>query len=105
MTPRHLFIGTLAISLLNGWISPLFQPLAFFAPIWLPSFMPPSPIALAYASSMIIAAGTLLAAGVPAAIVERLRNQSHSDRTSMMVWLAGAILLTLPGLPRLAAVL
>jgi hypothetical protein len=105
MTPRHLFIGTLAISLLNGWISPLFQPLAFFAPIWLPSFVPPSPIALAYASSMIIAAGTLLAAGVPAAIVERIRKQAHSDQVSMIIWLAGAIILTLPGLPRLAAAL
>jgi hypothetical protein len=104
MTPRGLFVATLAASLLNGWISPAFVPVAILVHrIWTPEFVPPSQTFLAYASSMTIAAATLLLAGVPAAIVERVRGQAQSDQVSMVVWLIGAVLLTLPGVPYLIA--
>jgi hypothetical protein len=104
MTPRGLFVATVGVSLLNGWISPALLPVAILVvPIWTPEFVPLSQAFLAYASSLIIAAATLLFAGVPAAVVERIRNQQESDGLSMGVWLAAAALLTLPGLPRLAA--
>ena len=104
MTPRGLFTAILAVSLLNGWISPAKLPVALLVvPIWTPEFVPLSEVYLSYAATIIISAATLLLAGVPAAIVERIRGQAQSDQASMVVWLVGAILLTLPGLPYLIA--
>jgi hypothetical protein len=104
MTPRGLFIATLAVALLNGWISPAKLPVAVLVvPIWTPAFVPLTEVYLSYAATIVISAATLLLAGVPTAIVERVRGQAQSDHVSMVVWLVGAVLLTLPGLPYLIA--
>jgi hypothetical protein len=47
-------------------------------------------------TSMFIAAMTLLIAGIPAAIYERIRGLKSSTPVSLGIWLAAAILLSLP---------
>jgi hypothetical protein len=47
-------------------------------------------------TSLLIAAMTLLIAGIPAAVYERLRGLEASTPVSLGIWLACAVLLTLP---------
>jgi hypothetical protein len=44
-------------------------------------------------------------AGVPAALYERLMDAGKPSRVSGLIWLAAAILLTLPAVPHLLAAL
>lgn len=97
MTLRNLFVAALAVSLLNGFISPMTKLVFLLAPLWMPGFLPTTLEILFHAAVIFVAVGTLLFAGVPAAIVERIRRQTASDRASMAVWLGTAILLTVPG--------
>lgn len=98
MSPRGLFIAVLAISLVNGFISPMTKLVFFLAPIWLPAFLPVTLEVLFHAAVLFVATATLLLAGVPAALSERLLGKPASDRGSMLIWLGAALLLTVPGL-------
>lgn len=98
MSQRGLFVATLAVSLLNGFISPMTKLVFLLAPVWLPSFLPLTLEVLFHAAVLFVAVGTLLLAGVPAALSERIRAMQASDQTSMLIWMGGAILLTVPGL-------
>ncbi len=98
MTPRNLFMATLVVSLLNGLASPLLPLLFILAPIWMPEFAPATDEVRFYGASLAVSFGTLLVAGVPAALFERATRRQSSDVTSMLVWLASAILLSLPSL-------
>lgn len=102
MTPRGLFIATIAVSLVNGLASPLLPLLFLFAPIWMPEFAPATNEARFYGSSLVLSFGTLLVAGVPAALFERITQRRSSDNASMLVWLAGTVLLSLPALQRIS---
>jgi hypothetical protein len=52
-------------------------------------------------SSLFIAAMTLLIAGIPAALYERIRGLKASTPVSLSIWLGTAILLSLPTIMRL----
>jgi hypothetical protein len=52
-------------------------------------------------TSMVIAAMTLLIAGIPAAIYERIRGLKSSTPLSLGIWLAAAVLLSLPTIVQL----
>jgi hypothetical protein len=103
MTPRGLFIAILAVSLFNGLTSPFLLLVRILAPIWMPAFLPATPEVQFYFASLIVSFGTLLLAGIPAAVVERLRGRPASDVPSMCLWLACAVVLSLPGLQNAAA--
>ena len=98
MNPRGLFIATLGVSLLNGFISPMTKLAFVLTPLWLPSFLPMTLEVLFHAAVLFVAFGTLLLAGVPAALSERMAGKPESDRMSMLIWLGTALLLTVPGL-------
>ena len=98
MTPRGVFVAVLGVCLFNGLTSPILLLVRVLAPIWMPGFLPSTPEVQFYFASLLVSFGTLLLAGVPAALYERLRRQRSSDRTSLMIWLAVAIVLSLPGL-------
>ena len=99
MTPKGIFIGIAVITIINGLFSPIAALLFFLSPIWLPDFVGTSVAARGYFASLAVSLGTLIAAGVPAAMVEQIRKQEESDKLSMLVWLTAAALLTLPALP------
>ena len=98
MSPRAIFVAVLGVTLLNGFVSPMVPLVFILAPIWLPEFAPQTPIAILYGTSLIVSISTLVLSGVPAALFERFTGREETDMTSMLVWLATAILLTLPGL-------
>jgi hypothetical protein len=97
-----MFPAILIVSLLNGIGSPLRRFVEFLWPVWLPEFVPPEPMVLLHGSSLLIAFGTMLVGGVPAAIWERVAGQRESDTVSMMIWLAAVGFLSLPALTRFA---
>ncbi len=68
------------------------------APIWLPDFVPLTQNTVLFVASLMISFGTLFVSGVPAALFERLSGRQETDRAVMLVWLAGALALALPGL-------
>jgi hypothetical protein len=105
MTPRTLFIAILAICLFNGMTSPILLLVRILAPIWMPAFLPSTPEVQFYFASLLVSFGTLLLAGVPAALFERASARQTSDEVSMMIWLGTAILLSLPGLQLLLRVI
>ena len=96
MSPRELFAAVLLVSLLNGIASPAVFFVMVLAPVWMPAFVPTTIETVAYGASLIVAITTTLVAGVPAALWERFRGQHDSDGTSMLIWLTGTVLLSLP---------
>jgi len=52
-------------------------------------------------TSVFIAAMTLLIAGIPAAVYERIRGLKSSTPVSLGIWLAAAVLLSLPTIMQL----
>lgn len=103
MGRHHVFALTLACAAVSGIFSPYLQVVLYFAPIWLPSWLPPSPSVLFYLSSLISATTILLVSGVPAALTERLFPGLRGGLAPVWIWFVGAALLTVPALLRLAA--
>lgn len=91
--PLVLILG---IAMLNGLFSPGLLIFLALAGIWYPWFLPASPSLLFFFSSLLVATFTLMISGVPAAIYERLSGQTSSTYVSMGIWLAGAVILTMP---------
>lgn len=103
MAPQTLFVLTVGLAALVGLAHMLGQSLVFAivfatAPVWWPEVFGFYPAVLAYAASLIIATGTLLAGGVPAALLERLLRAREPQPLPMLVWLASVLLLGLAGL-------
>jgi hypothetical protein len=96
MNEQGLFIGAVAVALYNGLFSPFTFVVLQWAPAWMPGFVPFSISAALYGASLIVATTTLLLAGVPAALYERWRRLNASSAESCLIWLIGAILLTIP---------
>lgn len=96
MNEQGLFIGTVAIALYNGLFSPFTFVVLQWAPAWMPGFVPFSVATALYGASLIVATTTLLLAGVPAALYERWRGLGTSSAQSCLIWLVGAMLMTIP---------
>jgi len=93
-----LLVAAAAASLVNGMhFSPLFDPVFFLLrPFVVPLLS--SPLVLFYLTSIFISVMTLLIAGVPAAIYERVRGHAESTPVSIGIWFAATLLLALPGI-------
>ena len=94
----QLLIPLLLIALLNGMHSPFTGLLVKFAAGWYPPFLPPMPELVFYFAQLLVSTLTLMLAGIPAALYERLAGNGRSTFVSMGLWLLGAALLTLPAL-------
>lgn len=105
MSPRNIFIAISLVCIANGFLSP-FLILGFGLTMhWLPAALAGVPQIVLFVSSLAVSFGTLLLSGVPAALFERATGRQDTDSVAMAIWLAGAVLLTLPGLPGLARLL
>lgn len=98
MSPRDLFLGLSLLCILNGFLSPVLPLVFHLAPVWMPEFVPLTQSTLLFVSSLAISFGTLLISGIPAALFERLTGREETDTAAMGIWIAGALVLTLPGL-------
>lgn len=91
-----MLVATAGLSLLNGQSSsPLFDPVFFLLRPFVAQLVS-SPILLFYFSSLLLSLVTLMLAGVPAAIYERIKGHKESTPISIGIWLAGTIFLTMP---------
>jgi len=91
-----LLVATAAFSLLNGQsFSPMFDPVLFLLQPFIAQLVT-SPILLFYLTSLFLGLMTLIFAGIPAALYERLRDHQESTPISIGIWLVATILLTLP---------
>ncbi len=90
-------IGLASLSLINGMhFSPYFSFIAIpFGPI-LREYGITSPVITFYLASLIVAVGSVIVSGIPAAIFERLTGRQQTDSTSMAVWLGAIFLITIP---------
>ena len=97
-------IGTVGLAAVNGLdVSPAFDAVSF----WLYGFARGSPLfdgeVFFYLTSVAISAMTLLLAGIPAALYERVRGLKESTPLSLTIWFLATLLLTLPTLLRVLA--
>lgn len=94
-----LLLATGGVSLLNGMhFSPLFDPVFFLMRPFAPGVLTYGPSLLVHFTSVFLSLMTLILAGVPAAIYERIRGRHQSSLGSLGIWLVAAFLLTLPSL-------
>jgi hypothetical protein len=93
-----LLVATAGLAFVNGMplFSPLFDPVLFFVQRLAPGFLGPQ--LLFHFNSLLISLVTLLLAGIPAAIYERLMGYRDSTPVSLGIWLIATLLLTLPSL-------
>jgi hypothetical protein len=99
-----LLAGTVGLAIVNGLdFSPVFDSVSF----WLYSFARESPLfngeVFFYLTSVAISLMTLLVAGIPAALYERVRRLQQSTPGSLTIWLLATLLLTLPAILRALA--
>jgi hypothetical protein len=94
---QPFLVGIVGFALANGMhFSPLFDPAFLLLRPFAPALFISSPLLLFYFTSLVLATATLMLAGIPAAIYERLTGRSDSNEVSLWIWLAGTALLALP---------
>lgn len=86
-----------ALALFNGSLwSPFFDSIAYILYLTTRGFPLMTAARASDATPIVIAVMTLLIAGIPAAVYERIRGLRSSTSVSIGVWLAATLLLTLP---------
>jgi hypothetical protein len=96
-------VFVLGIAMLNGLFSPALRIVVLFAPVWFPVLLPQTASLLFLLSSLLVATFTVMIAGVPAAVYERLSGAQESGFVSMGIWLAGTLVLTAPAVANMLA--
>ena len=102
MDRNFLLFAIVGISILNGLFSPFLAVALPVAAVLLPEVFPRSVGWVLFFSSILVASGTLLFAGVPAALYERLAKPKLDSNVAMYIWLAGTVVLALPALRHIA---
>jgi hypothetical protein len=95
---RNTLIPVMAIAIVNGIFSPWVLVVFVLYPVWYPSWAPAWSQAVYMTSALILSTLTLMVAGVPAALYERLAAAPRPNVTAA-IWIIGALLLTLPAVP------
>ncbi|MEK7686966.1 MAG: hypothetical protein AAB398_01070 [Pseudomonadota bacterium] len=94
---RNLLVFTVVgISILNGLFSPLIAIAMPIAAVLMPEVFPRSVGWVLFFSSLLVSSATLLVAGIPAALYERLVAGARGSNAAIVIWLVGAGLLALP---------
>lgn len=95
-----LIVGILGTSLLNGMhFSPWFDLAYLLAkPFFQITFWITSPLLVFYFTALMLSTLTVMLAGIPAAVFERVTGRKETDAVSLGIWLVGAILLSIPAL-------
>ena len=94
-----LLVAIAGLSLLNGMhFSPYFDPVAILLRPFIAGTLLSTPLVSLYLTSMFISLMSLLIAGIPAAIYERMRGHTQSTATSLGIWLAALLMITIPAL-------
>lgn len=95
---RNALVPVMAVAIVNGIFSPWVLAVFLLYPVWFPSWAPTYTQVVYMASALILSTLTIMVAGVPAALYERFAGTPRGTVTAA-IWLAGAVLLTLPAIP------
>lgn len=93
------YIGIAFFGMING----IFNPLFFFV-FQISVYLMAAPLfgstaAIAYFASLMLSTGTVILAGIPAALYERyVGAKDDSTVVSLWIWLAGTAILSLPAI-------
>ena len=104
MPSNPFIVAIMAVGMLNGIFSPFF---VITSQVMISAIMPllilAGPAVTAFLASLIAATATIMLAGVPAALFERMTRRRETDTAAYAVWLAAAVLISLPALLRAAS--
>ncbi len=95
---RTLLPVVVGICMANGIFSPYLAVALQVVPVLMPEAFPKTAEWALFFSSIFVSTGTLLFAGVPAALYERVAAPSEESAASTWIWLMGVTLLSLPAL-------
>jgi hypothetical protein len=97
-------VGIVGFGAANGMhFSPYFDPaIVLMRPFVQVTFFTSSPIVIFYITSLMVATLSIMIAGVPAAIYERVTGLKRSNGVSFGIWFAAVALITLPTVMNLA---
>lgn len=103
MTRLHLFVAVLALAVVNGLATPFLKPLwcSQLVSLLVPEMFHGDGRWLLYFNALFVSTLTLFVSGVPAALYERLWLGTRDSVAPMFIWLAGAVLLSVPALQAL----
>ena len=104
MPSNPFIVALMAVGMLNGIFSPFF---VITSQVMITAIMPllilAGPRVTAFLASLIAATATIMLAGVPAALFERIAGRRETDTASYAIWLTAAVVISLPALLRAAA--
>jgi hypothetical protein len=99
MERQWYYIGIAFFGMINGMFNPLRVFSYIFSKILMDVPLFGSEALIFYFSSLMLATATIIVAGIPAAIYERVVGaKEDSTEASLWIWLAGTALLTLPAI-------
>ena len=95
-----MLFGILGLSILNGmhfspWIDGAYLLMKPFLQV---SFWITSPLIAFYLTSLALSTLTIMLAGIPAAIFERVTGRKETDPASLYIWLGATLVLSIPAL-------
>jgi heme/copper-type cytochrome/quinol oxidase subunit 3 len=93
---QSVFLIVVAVCIVNGIFSPYLNIAIPITAVLLPEAFPRTYQWVLFFSSVMVSTATLLFSGVPAALYERLMERDPASPVSSWIWLAGALLLSLP---------
>ena len=104
MPANPFIVALMAVGMLNGIFSPFF---VITSQVMITAIMPllilAGPRITVFLASLIAATATIMLAGVPAALFERITGRRETDTASYAIWLTAAVVIGLPALLRAAA--
>jgi hypothetical protein len=95
---RNALVPVMAVAIVNGIFSPWVLVVFVLYPTWFPAWAPAYTQVVYMCSALILSTITIMLAGVPAALYERLSSTPRPIAAGL-IWLTCAVLLTLPALP------
>ncbi len=97
MGNQGYLIGILGFGLISGMFSPiLLKQMTAVVLILAPGLLISSPAVVVFLAYLLGATFTIMLAGIPAALYERITGARESTPMSLWIWLAGTAILALP---------
>lgn len=99
MDRNYYYIGIAFFGMINGlpFFSPFYVPALGYSVKLMAAPLFGSPPLIGYFASLMLSTATIIIAGIPAAIYERIVGaKEDSNDTSMWIWLAGTAILAIP---------
>jgi len=101
MSSNPFVFAIMAVAILNGIFSPFF---VVTSQVMITAIIPFLLLAgaslIAFFGSLIAATATIIIAGVPAALFERLTGREETDSAVYSIWLVTAIVISFPAILR-----